>query len=132
VRVRLRLRGPVAGRLLCIAVDSHRGGRVTTWVTELGAVVRTGAEHAEVTLEVAPGVLAPGAYSLAVAVAETSLAMIHLREDESPFAIIDTGSPMAAYTNVDYGVVLIPATWSGDGSLAAPNRLRANVRSQSG
>jgi lipopolysaccharide transport system ATP-binding protein len=117
VRVRLRIRGPVSGRLLGIAVDSHRGGRVTTWVTDLGAVVTAGAEHADISLDVAPGILAPGAYSLSVAVTETNLGIIHMREGESPFAMVDTGSAMAAYTNVDYGVALIPATWSSD---AAP------------
>ena len=126
VRVRLRMRGPAAGRLLGIAVDSQRGGRVTTWVTGLADVVGPGAEHAEVTLEVTPGILAPGAYSLAVAVTEASLAIIHLREGESPFAIVDTGSAMAAYANVDYGVAFIPARWSSDaaprGAQAAPPR----------
>jgi lipopolysaccharide transport system ATP-binding protein len=125
IRLGLRIRGPVAGRLLGIAVDSHRGGRVTTWATELAGLVAGGAERAEITLEVEPNILAPGAYSLSVAVTEASLAIIHQREGESAFAIVDTGSAMAAYTNVDYGVAFIPATWSSDAAGRSPGAGRA-------
>jgi len=120
IRVALRIRGPLTGRMLGIAVDSHRGGRVTTWATELSILVTGGAERAEITLDVAPNILAPGAYSLTVAVTEASLALVHLRQGESPFAIVDTGSAMAAYTNVDYGVAFIPAAWSCDASDRSP------------
>jgi lipopolysaccharide transport system ATP-binding protein len=125
IRVGLRVRGPVGGRLLGIAVDSHRGGRVTTWATDLAGLVAVGAERTEICLDVAPNILAPGAYSLAVAVTEASLAIIHQREGESPFAIVDTGSAMAAYTNIDYGVAFIPATWSSDASDRSPGAGRA-------
>jgi hypothetical protein len=42
------------------------------------------------------------------------MAMIHSREGESPFTVIDTGSHMAAYADIDYGVALIPAHWTHD------------------
>ena len=115
IRVRLQLKRPIGGMLLGVALDSQRGGRVTTWVAQLAKYIDDGVEEPELCLEVSPGILAPGNYSLAVGLTEAALTILHLREGEWPFAIVDTGSPMAAYSHVDYGVAIIPATWSAVG-----------------
>ena len=45
-------------RLLVIAIDSQRGGRVATWSVALDGQVRPGAETADFSLDVSPGRLA--------------------------------------------------------------------------
>lgn len=113
IRVRVRIRRPLGSLLLGVAVDSQHGGRVTTWTEQLSKHVPDDQEYAEFHLEVPPNIVAPGGYSITAALIEPHLNIQHMVEGEWPFTIIDTGSEMAAYAGVHYGVVIIPATWSG-------------------
>jgi hypothetical protein len=125
IQVRLLIRKPIAGQVLVIALESQRGGRVATWPLPLEGHVRPGAETAELTLEVAPGRLAPGGYSFTVAVVVPHAAILHMVEPVCPFVVIDTGAEMTAMTGIDYGVSLIPATWSttpGGAAARTPSR----------
>jgi lipopolysaccharide transport system ATP-binding protein len=116
VRVRLRLQRPIGGMLLGIAMDSLKGTRVTTWVAQLAKYIDAGVEEAQICLEVAPNIIAPGGFSLTLALTESNLTILHMREGEWPFTVVDTGSEMAAYSNIDYGVTIIPAKWSSEKS----------------
>jgi lipopolysaccharide transport system ATP-binding protein len=113
VRVRLILRKPISGQVLVVALDSQRGGRVASWATPLADLV-AGGDTAEITLGVSPRILAPGGYSVTVAVVVPHTAILHMVEAVCPLVVIDTGSDMTAVSGIDYGVALIPAAWSAD------------------
>ena len=112
VRVRLAIKQPPGGTLLGVGVENRHYQRVTTWFTPVTDHFSDGNECVEVDLEIPPKIIAPGGYSLTVALFERKGPIFHRLEGECPFVIVDSGSKMAEFSDVDYGVVLIPATWT--------------------
>jgi lipopolysaccharide transport system ATP-binding protein len=112
VRVEVAIRQHVGGMLLGIAPETRHATRVTTWVARLADHVAEGRETAEIELEVEPRIIAPGGYTLTIALFEPKSAVYHKLEGECPFLIVDSGSHMAEFSDVDYGVAIIPARWS--------------------
>ena len=110
VRVGVSIRQRLGGMLLGIAIDNRHATRVTTWVARLADHLDAAAD-ATLELAVTPGIIAPGAYTLTVALFEPGT-VYHMRDGQWPFVIVDSGSAMAAFGTVDYGVTIIPATWS--------------------
>jgi lipopolysaccharide transport system ATP-binding protein len=121
ISIRLRFRKQVAGEVLVVGLDSQRSGRVATSVLPLDNHVRAAAESADFTLNVTGGRLAPGAYAIEVAVVVPHSAILHQLQLLCPFVVVDTGSEMTAVTGIDYGVALVPTTWS----VAAPTAQRS-------
>ena len=111
VRVRIVLHKPPGGMMLGIAVNTRHATRVTTWVTRVPEHVQAANQSVDVELEIAPEVIAPGGYTLTVALFEPGT-VYHQLDGECPFVIVDSGSSMAEYGNVDYGCVIIPAKWT--------------------
>jgi lipopolysaccharide transport system ATP-binding protein len=103
-------RGPGTA-LLGIGIDSRHGARVTTFVSPLSKLISRRSGSETIALEITPQIIAPGIYTLTVALFEPGI-VHHQLEHECSFVIVDSGSPMAAFDNVDYGIAIIPATWS--------------------
>jgi lipopolysaccharide transport system ATP-binding protein len=112
VRVQVLLRQPPGSMLLGIAIDNRSATRVTTWVVRVADHIADGVERAEIELEVEPKIIAPGGYMLTVALFEPKRTVYHKLDGECPFVIVDSGAEMAAFSDVDYGVTILPATWS--------------------
>jgi len=98
--------------MLGISLLNRHDARVTTWITPVTEHLKNALGTADINLEIAPSIIAPGAYSLSVALFETGISIYHQLEAQCPFVIHDTGSPMAQFSNNDYGSVIIPARWS--------------------
>jgi lipopolysaccharide transport system ATP-binding protein len=112
VHIELDTRRPWGSTLLGVGVDSSQGVRVTTWVTRLADHVADDTSYSTMSLEITPMIIAPGGYTLTVALFEPGVMLHHQLEGEAPFMIVDSGSEMAAFSNVNYGVTIIPARWS--------------------
>ncbi|ATQ69897.1 MULTISPECIES: ABC transporter ATP-binding protein [Methylosinus] len=110
VRVSLRVRQAIGGMLLGIGIENRHATRVSTWVTRLAEHMEEGQTNAEIEIEIEPDVIAPGGYTFTLALHEAGI-VYHRIEDQCPIMIIDSGSQMTQFSNVDYGVVLVPARW---------------------
>ncbi|MEI9805545.1 MAG: ABC transporter ATP-binding protein [Pseudolabrys sp.] len=119
VRVQLVMKRPPGNTLLGVAIENRHQMRVATWVAPVADHLREGAERVEVELEIAPKIIAPGAYSLVAALFEPKGAVHHKLDGECPFIIVDSGSDMAEFSDVDYGVAIIPAVWHSGKSIQA-------------
>ena len=116
IRVKLRIQLPLGGLSLSVAVVGTQAGRVTTSVLQLAEFLNNGDERSEVEVEFESKIIAPGGYSLTVALFDRTAGAYnihHSLEGVSPFMIVDSGSPMAAFGDAYYGVCIIPARWSG-------------------
>jgi lipopolysaccharide transport system ATP-binding protein len=111
VRVEVMVKQRVGGMLLGVAIDNRHATRVTTCVARLADHMAEGAERAELEVEIAPEIIAPGGYTFTVALFEPGI-VYHKLEGECPILIVDSGSHMAEFSNVDYGVAIIPSTWT--------------------
>jgi lipopolysaccharide transport system ATP-binding protein len=112
VRVQFLLDKRIRGTLLGVAIDNRHATRVTTWVARLADHFPENATGGELELEISPRIIAPGGYTFTVALFEPGVAVYHQREGECPFVIVDTGSELAAFDSLAYGVTIIPARWS--------------------
>jgi lipopolysaccharide transport system ATP-binding protein len=111
VRVEVVVKQRVGGMLLGIAIDNRHATRVTNWVPRVSDHMAEGAGRAELEVEIAAEIIAPGGYSFTAALFEPGI-VYHRIEGECPIVIVDSGSDMAEFSNVDYGVAIIPATWA--------------------
>jgi lipopolysaccharide transport system ATP-binding protein len=118
VRIDVVTKRQPGGMLLGVAMDNRHGMRVTTWVTRVADHVGEGIQPSSVDLKISPKIIAPGGYSLTAALFEPGI-VYHQLENQCPFTIVDSGSEMAAFSNVDYGVTIIPARWSSPGNVFA-------------
>ncbi|HEY1980061.1 MAG TPA: ABC transporter ATP-binding protein [Xanthobacteraceae bacterium] len=112
VRVELVVKRPPGAMLLGVAVENRHQARVATWVTPVSNHLTSDGERVEVELEIAPKIIAPGGYTVLAALFEPKVTVYHKREGECPFLIVDSGSEMAEFSDVDYGVAIIPSTWT--------------------
>lgn len=111
-KIRLTIRQLSSGMLLGVAIDNRHGNRVTTWVTRVADHLCIGHDWVCLELDIPGGIIAPGGYTFTVALFEPGSTVHHVIEGEWPFVIVDSGSEMAAFSNVDYGVTIIPGRWS--------------------
>lgn len=112
IRVQLDIRQPVGVMLLGIGIENRHYVRVTTWFSPLSDHFSDNEGGGVIDLEIPGEILAPGGYSLTVALFEPRGAVHQRLEGECPFVIVDSGSAMAEFSDVDYGVVLIPGRWA--------------------
>jgi lipopolysaccharide transport system ATP-binding protein len=118
VRVEIAVKQRVGEMLLGIAIENRHATRVTTWHTRVADHLESNAIRAHIELEIPARFIAPGGYSLTVALFDAGRTIYHKLEGESPFLIVDAGSEMAAFSNDDYGVTIIPAVWSSRTALS--------------
>ena len=73
IKVGLKLLRPTRGMLLGVALDSDRNGRVTTWIANLDTHFSVLSDSKEIILSITRGMIAPGRFSLSVALTESDL-----------------------------------------------------------
>lgn len=97
---------------LGIGIDDKLGNRVTTFVRNLSEVLSCTSklEH-RIEIEITPGIIAPNNYSITAALFVLRGELFDTVSSICPFRIIDNGTSMSVFEGIDYGSVLIPATW---------------------
>lgn len=104
----------VAGLVLGVAIDNRHSTRVTTWVSRLADIMSVNDPDTEIQLEIPGEIIAPGTYSFTLALFEPGGDVHQLVENVWPINIVESGSIMSEFSNIDYGVTIIPAKWSSE------------------
>ena len=110
--IEVEIKERVPGLCLGVAIQNRLGVTVTTWVSKLDDLGESPKSRIPIGLTISPDLIAPGGYSFAAALFVPNGKVHHRVDAISPIIIHDTGSAMSAFHQYDYGVVVIPATWS--------------------
>jgi lipopolysaccharide transport system ATP-binding protein len=111
VRIELNVQG-ISQRVLDIGIavlDKYKS-KVFTSIKNLE--INPGVVALKVECEIPHSFLAPGSYSLDVALFNSKVTTYEYISDILPFRIIDNGTELAAFENADYGNVLCNCTWT--------------------
>lgn len=111
IRIELNVQG-ISQRVLDIgiAVLDKFKSKVFTSIKNLE--ITSGVTALRVECEIPHSFLAPGSYSLDVALFNSKVTTYEYISDILPFRIIDNGTELAAFENADYGNVLCNCAWT--------------------
>ena len=106
----IETRGDVANIRLGVTIQDHQSNFISTAVVTLNQFQPDGSVVIA-TLIVPSKILAPNRYSFRAALFEGRLDSLDVIESACSVRIVDTGTPMAAFEGINYGVVILPFRW---------------------
>lgn len=111
IKIGLNLQGINQRNLdIGVAVLDKFKSKVFTSIKNI--TINPGTISLAVECEIPDSFLAPGSYSLDVALFNSKVTTYEYISDILPFKIIDNGTELAAFENADYGNVLCNCTWT--------------------
>ncbi|WP_315819837.1 ABC transporter ATP-binding protein [Paraflavitalea speifideaquila] len=111
IRISLRLQG-VSQRSIDVGIAVLDKFKSKIFTTIKNIQVNPGVNTFGVECEIPDSFLAPGTYSIDVALFNSKVTTYEYISDILPFRVIDNGTELAAFENADYGNVLCNCTWT--------------------
>jgi lipopolysaccharide transport system ATP-binding protein len=111
IRINLRVHG-ISQRSIDVGIAVLDKFKSKIFTTIKNIQVNPGVNTFSIECEIPDSFLAPGTYSIDVALFNSKVTTYEYISDILPFRVIDNGTELAAFENADYGNVLCNCTWT--------------------